>query len=157
MGHGRAWVYAGQTVFDHCGTASPDRWLKYSIEIVAVAIVYAALAKSSLALASINPSASPIWPPTGFALAIALLLGYRVWPAIFIAAFIVNVTTAGSLFTSLAIATGNTLESVVGAYIINRWSNGVGTFETPAGVGRFAATCFVPTTAISATFGVVKS
>ena len=111
---------------------SPDlgRWLRTILEIFAVALVYVALAKSSLALASINPSASPIWPPTGFALATVLLLGYRVWPAIFVAAFIVNVTTAGSVATSLAIAMGNTLESAVGAYLINRWSHGAGTFET---------------------------
>jgi len=136
---------------------SPDlgRWLRTILEIFAVALVYVALAKSSLALASINPSASPIWPPTGFALATVLLLGYRVWPAIFVAAFIVNVTTAGSVATSLAIAMGNTLESAVGAYLINRWSHGVGTFETPAGVGRFAATCLV-TTPIAATTGVVS-
>ena len=56
--------------------------LRYVIELFTVAIVYGVLAKSSLAIASINPSASPIWPPTGFALATVLLLGYRVWPAI---------------------------------------------------------------------------
>ena len=126
---------------------------KYVIGLFAVAIVYGVLAKASLAAASINPSASPIWPPTGFALAIVLLLGYRVWPAIFVAAFLVNLTTSGSLATSAAIAAGNTLESVVGAYLIHRWSHGVNTFDTPAGVGRFAAICFV-STAISATIGV---
>ena len=46
-------------------------------------------------LASINPSASPIWPSTGLALAAVLLRGYRVWPAILVAAFAANVTTAG--------------------------------------------------------------
>ena len=130
--------------------------LRYVIELFTVAIVYGVLAKSSLAIASINPSASPIWPPTGFALATVLLLGYRVWPAILAAAFLVNLTTAGSLYTSAAIAAGNTLESVVGAYLVHRWSHGVNTFDTPAGVGRFAAICFVPSTAISATIGVVS-
>src|ERR1700757_5000823 len=72
-------------------------------------------AKLSLALASVHPSATPIWPPTGFALAAVLLLGYRVSPAIFLGAFIANVTTAGSIGTSFAIATGNTLESLIGA------------------------------------------
>ena len=131
-------------------------WVKYVVEVFAIAVVYVALAKFSLALASVNPSASPIWPPTGFALATMLLLGYRIWPAILVAAFIVNATTAGSLYTSLAIATGNTLECVIGAYLINRWSDGLGTFDTPAGVGRFAALCFLPSTAISATLGVVS-
>jgi integral membrane sensor domain MASE1 len=62
--------------------------------------------------------------------AAVLLLGYRIWPAIFVAALIANAITAGSIFTSVAIATGNTLESVVGAYLINRWSDGVRTFDT---------------------------
>ncbi len=128
--------------------------LKYLVEFSGVAIIYLAVAKLSLALASVHPSATPIWPPTGFALAAALLLGYRIWPAIFLAAFIANATTAGSTYTSLAIATGNTLESVVGAYLINRWSDGLGTFDTPTGVAKFALICFVPATMISATVGV---
>src|SRR6266404_5345935 len=132
----------------------PSALLKYLVEFSGVAIIYLAVAKLSLALASVHPSATPIWPPTGFALAAALLLGYRIWPAIFLAAFIANATTAGSTYTSLAIATGNTLESVVGAYLINRWSDGLGTFDTPTGVAKFALICFVPATMISATVGV---
>jgi two-component sensor histidine kinase len=128
--------------------------LKYLVEFSGIAITYLAVAKLSLALASVHPSATPIWPPTGFALAVVLLLGYRIWPAIFLAAFIANATTAGSTYTSVAIATGNTLESLVGAYLINRWSDGVGTFDTPTGVAKFALICFVPSTMISATLGV---
>ena len=74
---------------------APDRWLEYSIEFVAVAIVYAALANPALHSASINPSASPIWPPTGSALAIALLLGFRVGQR-FYCGIHRHVTTAGS-------------------------------------------------------------
>ena len=107
-----------------------------------------------LLLASINPSATPIWPPTGLALAAVLLRGYRISPAIFVGALIVNATTAGSLSSSLGIATGNTLESLVGAYIINRWSGGLNTFNTPSGVAKFALTCLIPSTMISATLGV---
>jgi len=130
--------------------------LNYLVEFSGIAITYLAVAKLSLALASIHPSATPIWPPTGFALAAVLLLGYRIWPAIFLAALIANATTAGSIYTSLAIATGNTLESVVGAYLVNRWSGGVSTFDTPAGVTRFALISFMPSTMISATLGVVS-
>src|SRR5262245_61281175 len=91
--------------------------------LVAIGVIYFALAKGGLALASINPSATPIWPPTGFALAAVLLWGYRAWPAIFAAAVIANATTAGSIATAIAIATGNSLEAVVGAFFINRCSN----------------------------------
>jgi two-component sensor histidine kinase len=128
--------------------------LKYLAEFFGVAITYLVVAKFSLALASIHPSATPIWPPSGVALATILLLGYRICPAIFLAALITNATTAGSIYTSFAIAVGNTLESVVGAYLINRWSDGANTFDTPAGVARFALICFAPSTMISPTLGV---
>jgi two-component sensor histidine kinase len=128
--------------------------LEYVVELTGTAIIYFGLAKLSLALASIHPSATPIWPPTGYALAAVLLLGYRVFPAIFLGALLANFTTAGSLGTSLAIATGNTLESLVGAYFINRWSDGRSTFDTPAGVAKFALICLIPSTMTSATLGV---
>jgi integral membrane sensor domain MASE1 len=85
----------------------------YVVALTGITIIYVGLAKLSLALASIHPSATPVWPPTGYALGTVLLLGYRVSPAIFLGAFIANLTTAGSISTSLAIATGNALESLI--------------------------------------------
>ena len=90
-----------------------------AIELAAIGLAYFVFAKVGLALASINPSATPIWPPTGLALAAVILWGYRVWPAIFLAALIANVTTLGSIYVSLAIALGNTFEWVWSAVI---WS-----------------------------------
>ena len=110
----------------------------YIIELAAIAFIYFWLVKLGLTLASVNPSASPVWPATGFALAILLLRGYRVWPAIFVGAFLANVSSAGSIYTSAAIAIGNSLEGVVSALLINRWSGGVRTFTTPAGIVKFA-------------------
>jgi len=110
----------------------------YIIELAAIAFLYFWLVKLGLTLASINPSASPVWPATGFAVAILLLRGYRVWPAIFIGAFLANVSSAGSNYTSAAIAIGNSLEGIVSTFFINRWSGGVGTFTTPAGIVKFA-------------------
>ena len=84
------------------------------------AIIYFIAGKIGLHLASLHASASPVWSPAGIALAAILLLGYRAWPAIFASAFLVNLTTAGDIPTSLAIATGNTLEAVAGAWLVNR-------------------------------------
>jgi hypothetical protein len=58
------------------------------------------------------------------ALSAVLLLGYRISPAVLLGAFLANATTAGSMVTSGAIAVGNTLECLVGAWLINRWSGG---------------------------------
>lgn len=130
------------------------RSISYAGGLVAIGAVYFVLAKGGLALASIHPSATPIWPPTGVALAAVLLLGYRIWPAIFTAAMIANATTAGSVATAIAIATGNSLEALVGAYLINRYSGGCNTFSTPNSVAKFALICVVIATPISASIGL---
>jgi two-component sensor histidine kinase len=125
-----------------------------AIRLLALALAYFALAKLGLALASLHPSASPIWPPSGLALAAFLLWGNRVWPAVGAGAFLANVTTFGSVGTSLAIAAGNTAEAMLTAWLLKRWSDGADTFRTPAGVARFAGLALAPGTMVSATVGV---
>src|SRR5438046_1891097 len=88
------------------------------------AIIYVIAGKIGLMLASLHASASPVWPPAGIALAAILLLGNRVWPAIFIGAFLVNATTAGNIATSFAIATGTMLEALAGAWLVNQFEGG---------------------------------
>jgi GAF domain-containing protein/integral membrane sensor domain MASE1 len=130
------------------------RGLNYIGGLIGIGLTYFVLAKSGLALALIHPNASAIWPPTGFALAAIVLWGYRAWPAIFLAAMIANATAAGSIGTAISIATGNTLEALVGAALINVWCNGRDTFSTANGVAKFAVICVVLATPISATVGI---
>jgi integral membrane sensor domain MASE1/DNA-binding CsgD family transcriptional regulator len=120
---------------------------------ILVGVAYFALAYLGLRLASINPSVTPIWPPTGLAIAAILLWGNRIALAIFIGAFLVNQLTAGSILTSLAIASGNTLEAVVAGYLIRLWGEGEQVFDTPNGVIKFALISLVATM-VSATIGV---
>src|SRR5688572_17571966 len=127
----------------------------YLAELGVIGLIYFALALVGLKLASINPSVSPIWPSTGLALAAILLRGVRVWPAILIAAFAANLTIAGTIATSLAIGAGNTVEGLLGAYLITRFSDGKATFDSPGGVARFALLSFLPT-AVGATLGVTS-
>src|SRR5881397_2017326 len=118
-------------------------------------LVYFIAGKFGLLLASLHASASPVWPPAGIALAALLLLGYRAWPAIFVGAFLVNVTTAGTVATSLAVASGNTLEAVCGAWLVNRFAGGTTVFDRPQGVFKFALAAVV-STIISPAFGVTS-
>ena len=96
-----------------------------SAEIAAVAALYFVAAKGSLEFASINPSATPIWPPTGLALAAVMLRSYRTLPGIFIGAFVANATTAGGPIASAVIALGNSLEAFVAALLMSRWAQGI--------------------------------
>jgi PAS domain S-box-containing protein len=124
------------------------------LRIAFVAAGYFLLAKSGLALASLHPSASPVWPPSGFALAALLLWGNRVWPAITGGAFLANASTFGSLSTSALIAAGNTLEALATALLLTRLAGGRRAFDTPSGVAIFAGLALVPGPMISASIGV---
>ena len=119
------------------------------------AIIYLFAGKIGLHLASLNASASPVWPPAGIALAAMLLLGYRAWPAIFVGAFLVNLTTPGTVVTSFAIATGNTLEAVAGAWLVNRFAGGKNVFDRPQGVFKFALAAAI-SAVLSPVFGVTS-
>ena len=124
--------------------------------IVLLAAGYFAAGKFGLSLASVHVSASPVWPPTGIALAALLLLGYRVWPAILAGAFLVNLTTAGNLLTSLGIASGNTIEALVGAWLVNRYAAGRSVFERPQDAFKFFLFAGALSTALSPTIGVTS-
>ena len=118
--------------------------------------VYFAAAKLGLRLAFLHASATPVWPTTGLALAGLLILGARVWPAVFVGAFLANITTVGSLATSLGIAAGNTLEAVVGGYLITRFASGRRAFDRAGDVFRFALLAGIVSTLLSATLGVTS-
>ena len=62
-----------------------------------LATAYFALGKLGLLMAFVNASASAVWPSAGLALGAMLVWGYRIWPAIAAAAFLVNLTTSYSV------------------------------------------------------------
>src|SRR6266404_6836883 len=128
--------------------------LKTLAAIIAVAAVYFFSGKFGLSLAIVNGSATAVWPPTGIALATILLWGYRLWPGIFVGAFLVNITTQGSWGTSLGIATGNTLEALVAAGLVRRFADGSNCFEHARSTVRFILFAGILSTMISATVGV---
>ncbi len=123
---------------------------------IAICAAYIVAAKLSLRLASVHPSATPVWPPTGIAIATLLALGTRFWPAILVGAFVTNITTFGNAYTSVGIATGNTLEAVIAAYLVNRFASGRYVFEHTWDILRFGLYAGVLSTAVAATFGVLS-
>lgn len=121
-----------------------------------VTVLYLAAAKVGLLFAAISPSATAVWPPAGIAFAACLVLGYRVWPAIFLGAFLANITTAGSVGTSFAIAAGNTLEALAGAALVTRWANGPKVFDRARDIFAFVGLAALASTTVSATIGVTS-
>lgn len=134
-----------------------------SFRLVALAIIYFIAGKLGLLLANVHSSVSPVWPATGLALAGLLLWGNRLWPAIFVAAFLVNVTAlmpenapfALRIIQAAGIAGGNTLEAIAGAWLVNRFANGPRAFQTVSDVFRYTFFAGGLSTAVSATIGTV--
>jgi PAS domain S-box-containing protein len=120
----------------------------YFFELLIVAAIYIGFAESARLLPAIGPAATPLWPPTGFALALVLLRGYRIWPAI-LAGSVSHHMASQSVLESGSVAIGTLLAAVGGTWLIHRWSNGHQTFATPSAVAKFAIISFAPTTLIS--------
>ena len=92
----------------------------YALEVLGAALVYYATARLGLDLAVVAKQVSVIWPATGFALALLVLRGRRLWPAIFLGALAANYLSDTPLLAAAGIATGNTIEALLGATLLQR-------------------------------------
>ena len=126
----------------------------HGITLVLLTVAYIAVGRLGLAFAFENANASPVWPPTGLAIAALLILGFRAWPAITVGAFIVNFTNSGSVPASLAIAAGNTIEALLAAWVTLRSAGGLAVFDRTADVLRFVLIA-ASASAIAASIGSV--
>jgi signal transduction histidine kinase len=93
---------------------------RYFIELVACAAGYFGLALLGLKVASAAPQVSLVWPVSGAALALLLLRGTRLWPAIAAGAFAANLASGAPFAAAIGISLGNSLEGLLGASIAAR-------------------------------------
>jgi diguanylate cyclase (GGDEF)-like protein/PAS domain S-box-containing protein len=87
-----------------------------------LSLVYFITAQSGLSLSLLEHSVTVFWPPSGIALAVLLLYGYRFWPWVFIGSFCANWVSGLPLLAVSGIAGGSTLEALLGAYLLNSYS-----------------------------------
>jgi signal transduction histidine kinase len=130
--------------------------LAQAATLLAVTGVYFATGKLGLLLAYAHPSASPVWPASGVALAAVLLLGQRVWPGVFAGALLVSLDASTGAGASLAIAAGNTLEAVAAGYLMTRFARGADALEKPREVFRFVMIAGLIAPAIGATVAITS-
>lgn len=133
-----------------------SRFLNYVLASAGIISVYFLAGKFGLTLAFVNESVTPVWPPTGIAIATLLVFGRSFWPSIFIGAFLVNVITTHAIIHSLVVAVGNTMEGLLGAYLANRFARGARAFDNPWDIVKFTALAGFLATMASATVGVTS-
>ena len=106
--------------------------LKYipDLKIIGVALLYYLSARLGYFFEFENTTALPAWPPSGIGFALIILLGRSSWPGITIGSLVANIMAywnvptlpAQSIITiSSMIAIGNTLEAVLGNYLVKIW------------------------------------
>ncbi|WP_426318042.1 CHASE domain-containing protein [Pseudoduganella sp. R-43] len=125
---------------------------------------YYLLARLGLMLALAQSNASPIWPPSGFALVLLLRFGRQLWPAILAGAFFANLAVFHNnnvaslpvlLTVSLTIAIGNTSEALVANWLSQRLGIAGMALNNQREVYKFGAVAAVAALA-SAAVGVVS-
>jgi PAS domain S-box-containing protein len=124
--------------------------------ILGLAAAYIVAAKLGLSMAVMAEQVSAVWPPTGVALAAILVFGYRVWPGIYLGAFIANATANEPIATAFGIAVGNTLEALSGAWLLRRISGFDNSLERLKDVLGLILLAAGISTTIAATIGVTS-
>jgi signal transduction histidine kinase/ActR/RegA family two-component response regulator len=135
-----------------------NRLLFWAVLIPLLAAVYIGAAKLGLSLAPNEAKqVTAVWPPAGIALAAVILLGYRVWPAIALGAFIANITTPNEMVgTACGIALGNTLEALAGAWLLRTFARFDGSLSRMTDAAALIVLGAGVSTALAATVGTVS-
>ena len=118
-----------------------------------VAIIYFVGAELGLSLASLHENVTPVWPPTGMAIASLLVFGRRVWPGVFLGALAANLLTHLHIGSAIGIAAGNTLEAVVACSLLQRSKQWRNSFDSVGEVLTFLVYATVLAPLVSATVG----
>jgi len=121
-------------------------------KIFIVAAFYFVLGKLGLLLAIPPGVATPLWPSSGIALAAVLIWGYQVWPGIWLGSLLVNIGTLLDSTSTLpaivplavagGIATGSTLQAILGAFLIRRVIGSIHPFDKVKNVTTFVGLMF---------------
>jgi PAS domain S-box-containing protein len=104
----------------HGALELPDRRARTLAWFALIAAAYFGAAKLGISLEVAHGLITPVWAPSGIALAALLVLGVRFWPAVALGAFVANATGDATVAVAAGIAFGNTLAAVVGALLVRR-------------------------------------
>lgn len=134
------------------------RWLG---EVLALAALYFLTARLGLLMAIPGAYITPVWPPSGIALAAVLLRGGRVWPGIWLGSFAANLwhfygysPLATALTASATIGIGASLTALLGCLLLRRFGGERNPLERVLDVCAFMALGGVVSCLASAAIGV---
>jgi PAS domain S-box-containing protein len=120
----------------------------FIIEFLTIAALFFGLVEVGLSF-SPNSVTALVWPPSSFALAVILLRGSRIWPAVFAGSFTPYVFAGYPILEASLIAIGTLIAGLTGAFLTKRWSTPASLFTTARSVAIFSFIAFLPVAVIS--------
>ena len=117
---------------------------RHSVLLTGVGALYFAAGWLGLELFTlVHPAVTAVWPATGVAVAAFLVYGYGLWPAILVAAILIEFVTGGPVVYTLG-AAGNVLSALLAAWLANRYARGARAFERAPDILRFSGLSALP-------------
>lgn len=92
----------------------------YLLKIFLLATIYHLAARLGLKMAYVQVNTSPVWPPTGIALASLLVFGYNLWPGVSLGVLLGSLLTGAPPKIALGMTLGNTLEVLTAVFLLKR-------------------------------------
>ncbi|HVE24481.1 MAG TPA: MASE1 domain-containing protein, partial [Sporichthya sp.] len=126
------------------------------LRLVALAGCYYVVGKVGLAAGALSGNVTPVWPPTGLAIAVLAVGGLRLWPGVAAGALLINGFSDVPLPAACGMAVGNTAEAVAGAWLLARYAGRVVPLGRVRDVGVLVVLCAGVATLASASLGVLS-
>lgn len=130
------------------------RVLLYLGKILLLAVVYHLAVRVGLSMAFVQANTSPVWPPTGIAIAALLVFGLDLWPGVALGVFAGSLLTNAPPALAFGITIGNTLEAVAAAVVLRRFFDFQNSLERTRDVVALALVSLFATS-LSATIGTL--
>ena len=132
--------------------------------MLVLAVVYFLTARLGLLFAMPGGNVTPVWPPSGLALAAMIVFGSRIWPGIWLGSFAANlwsflhapgdVPLVASIFSAAGIGAGGAATAWLGAELLRRFAGAGNPLERVRNVGALLGLGGVTACFLSATNGV---
>lgn len=143
-----------------------DSRLRYALELLGVALLYIASARLGQVFAISPGNVTPVWIPSGLMIGLTYILGPRIWPGVFIGAFVGNAwayftmeslqLALSALLAGICNGTGDVLGTVVAAQLIIHLSGRRELFSSLRAFGIFLLLGAIAGPAVSAILGVTS-
>ena len=111
---------ADGVALDALSSEVPVSAARRALRLVVIAVAYYVGARLGLGLSLVGNDVTPLWPPTGVAVAALVVLGRSYWPAIAVAALAVNLPISTTPLAAVVTAVGNTLAPVLAVTLLRR-------------------------------------